>query len=193
MEAVGALERTAEIGFRQMRGRYPVEQVEATFELVLEERRQKLHLKRSGGRALVEFGGKSLDVGVSQISEDAFSLIVEGRSHDVSVSPNAGGFQVVVDGESFQVVLVDPRREGPPTSGRTEAAGPVAVSAPMPGKVVRILTAEGDEVRQGQGLVVVEAMKMQNELGSPKSGRVRAVRVSEGQAVNAGEPLVLVE
>ena len=103
------------------------------------------------------------------------------------------GFQVVVDGESFQVSLVDPRREGPSTSGRTEAAGPVAVSAPMPGKVVRILTAEGEEVRQGQGLVVVEAMKMQNELGSPKSGRVRAVRVAEGQAVDSGEPLVLVE
>ena len=142
---------------------------------------------------MVELGGKTLEVDVLQLSEEAFSLILEGRSHDVSVSPNAGGFQVVVDGESFQVGLVDPRRDGPSASGRTEAAGPVAVSAPMPGKVVRILTAEGEEVRQGQGLVVVEAMKMQNELGAPKSGRIRAVRVTEGQAVNAGEPLVLVE
>ena len=99
----------------------------------------------------------------------------------------------MVDGESFQVDLVDPRREAPTASDGAQAAGPVAVSAPMPGKVVRILTAEGEEVSQGQGLVVVEAMKMQNELGSPKSGRIRAVRVAEGQAVNAGEPLVLVE
>jgi len=170
-----------------------VERVVATYELVLEGRRRKLRLERSESCARVELGGKTLEVDVSQLSEDAFSLILEGRSHDVSVSPNAGGFQVVVDGESIQVGLVDPRRDGPSTSGRTEAAGPVAVSAPMPGKVVRILTAEGEEVRQGQGLVVVEAMKMQNELGAPKSGRIRAVRVAEGQAVNAGEPLVLVE
>ena len=86
-----------------------------------------------------------------------------------------------------------PRRGGPLASGRAEAAGPMALSAPMPGKVVRILIAQGEAVRKGQGLVVVEAMKMQNELPSPKSGRVRAVRVAEGQAVNAGEPLVLVE
>lgn len=170
-----------------------MDRVVATYELVLEGQRQELRLERSEGRARVDLGGKSLEVDVSQLSEDAFSLILGGRSHDVSVSPNAGGFQVVVDGESFQVSLVDPRREGPSASGRTEAAGPVAVSAPMPGKVVRILTAVGEEVRQGQGLVVVEAMKMQNELGSPKSGRVRAVRVAEGQAVDSGEPLVLVE
>ncbi len=170
-----------------------MEQVEATYELVLDGRRRRLRLKRSGGRARVEFGGKSLDVDVSQLSDAAFSLILEGRSHDVGVSPNAGGFQVVVDGESFQVGLVDPRRDSPSTSGTTRAAGPVAVSAPMPGKVVRILAAEGEDVSQGQGLVVVEAMKMQNELPSPKSGTIRAVRVAEGQAVNAGDPLVLVE
>ena len=168
-------------------------QVEATYELVLKGERLQLRLKRSGDRASVEFGGKSFEVDVSQLSEGAFSLILEGRSHDVSVSPHAGGFQVVVDGESFQVGLIDPRRDGPSTSGGTVAAGPMEVSAPMPGKVVRILTAEGEEVQQGQGLVVVEAMKMQNELGSPKSGRIRSVRVAEGQAVNAGEPLVLVE
>ncbi len=170
-----------------------MERVVATCELVLEGRRRKLRLERSGNRASVELGEKTLEVDVSQLSEDAFSLILEGRSHDVSVSPNAGGFQVVVDGESFQVGLVDPRRDGPATSGRTQSDGPVAVSAPMPGKVVRVLAAEGEDVGQGQGLVVVEAMKMQNELTSPKSGRIGAVRVKVGQAVNAGEALVLVE
>lgn len=170
-----------------------MEQVEATFELVLEGRRQQLRLKRLGDRARVELAGKFLEVDVSQLSEGSFSLILEGRSHDVSVTPHAAGYQVVVDGESFQMGLVDPRREGPTASGGTRAAGPMAVSAPMPGKVVTILAAEGEEVRQGQGLVVVEAMKMQNELSSPRSGRIRAVRVAEGQAVNAGETLVLVE
>ena len=170
-----------------------MEQVKATYELVLEGRRQTLSLERSGDRAWAELAGKSFDVDVSQLSEGAFSLILEGRSHDVSVSPHPGGFQVFVDGEAFQVGLHDPRRGGPPASGKAEAAGPMALSAPMPGKVVRILIAQGEAVRKGQGLVVVEAMKMQNELPSPKSGRVRAVRVAEGQAVNAGEPLVVVE
>ena len=170
-----------------------MEQVKATYELVLEGRRQTLSLKRSGDRARVELAGKSFEVDVSQLSEGSFSLILEGRSHDVSVSPHPGGFQVFVDGEGFQVGLHDPRRGDPLASGRAEAAGPMAVSAPMPGKVVRILIAQGEAVRKGQGLVVVEAMKMQNELPSPKSGRVRAVRAAQGQTVNAGEPLVEVE
>lgn len=193
MEAVGALERPAKIVFKLEEGAVQVEQVEATYELMLEGRRRKLCLKRSRGQTWVEFGGKSLEVDVSQWSETGFSLILEGRSHDVSVSSHAGGFQVVVDGESFLVGVYDPRRDAPLSSGGKEATGPSVVLASMPGKVVRILTAEGEKVRQGQGLVVVEAMKMQNELLSPKSGRIRAVRVVEGQTVNAGEPLVLVE
>ncbi len=71
--------------------------------------------------------------------------------------------------------------------------GPRAVRAPMPGRVVRVLAAEGDEVAEQQGVVVLEAMKMQNEMRSPKAGRIRRVAVQVGDTVAAGDLLALVE
>ena len=77
--------------------------------------------------------------------------------------------------------------------GAAQAAGTQQVLAPMPGKVVKILVRPGDDVKARQGLVVVEAMKMENELRSPKDGRVSEVLVAEGASVEAGRPLVVVE
>ncbi|MGB7601077.1 MAG: biotin/lipoyl-containing protein, partial [Candidatus Sulfotelmatobacter sp.] len=80
--------------------------------------------------------------------------------------------------------------------GRARAAddhGPKNIVAPMPGKVVRLLVREGDEVEMGAGVAVVEAMKMQNEIKSPKKGTVQKILVTEGAAVNAGDVLAIVE
>ena len=140
----------------------------ASYEVLLEGRREVLGLERSGNRVRVRLAGRYFEVDVAQLSESSFSLILEGRSYDVTVNPHPDGFQVFVDGVGFQVGLHDPRRRSSFSSGRTEAAGPMAVSTPMPGKVVKVLISEGDSVQEGQGLLVVEAMKMQNELSSRK-------------------------
>src|SRR5262249_9746534 len=93
----------------------------------------------------------------------------------------------------FIAEVIDPRAWRGRRQGGVEAEGRQQITAPMPGKIVRVLVKAGDQVESGQGLLVVEAMKMQNEIRSPKSGTVERVLAVEGQAVNAGEPLIWVD
>ena len=93
----------------------------------------------------------------------------------------------------FEVVLRDPKRLRKGSGFAEDSAGPMSVSTPMPGKVVKLLVQLGMAVQEGQGVVVVEAMKMQNELKAPKSGVVEKILVEENQPVNAGESLLIVK
>jgi biotin carboxyl carrier protein len=110
--------------------------------------------------------------------------VLEGGSGELHLSVGGSALRAHVNGRRS-------RRRSLPAAG--SAAGEQRVSAPMPGKVVRVLVAPGDEVRTGQGLVVVEAMKMENEVRSPRDGRVREVAVHDGQSVESGKLLVVVE
>jgi biotin carboxyl carrier protein len=124
-----------------------------------------------------------------EVQPNLWSVLIGGRSHEVFLGPDG---RLAVDGEPQTVEVVDPRavrRRGP--AGNVE--GRQMLKAAMPGKVVRVLVVEGSEVQAGQGVLVVEAMKMQNELKSPKSGIVTRVAVQEGATVNAGDLLAVVE
>ncbi len=100
---------------------------------------------------------------------------------------------VVIDGWRYSFAEVDPRSLRSRRGAGAGTAGPRALKAPMPGKVVRLLVEVGAEVEEHQGIVVIEAMKMQNELRSPKAGRVSQVAVSAGDTVASGDVLVMVE
>jgi len=100
-------------------------------------------------------------------------------------------WDVALDGRLYEVRLADPLRAG--DAPAAAATGPIEVRAVMPGKVVAILAAEGTVVEAGQGLLVVEAMKMENEIAAPRAGRVATVRVRPGEAVDAGAPLVVLD
>jgi biotin carboxyl carrier protein len=118
-----------------------------------------------------------------------WSVLIEGRSYAVAL---LGADGVSVNGRVFQVEVFDPRS----LRGRRSAAegsGPQTVAAHMPGRVIRVLVETGQEVEAGQGLVVVEAMKMQNEMKSPRAGRVVEVRAAAGATVSAGDILVVIE
>jgi len=104
----------------------------------------------------------------------------------------SGELRAVTRGREFRIVVQDEREWRRDRGGSAEAEGRQQVLAPMPGKIVRVLVRAGDTVRAGQGLLVVEAMKMQNEIRAPKSGTIDRVRVIEGQTVNAGEVVVVV-
>jgi biotin carboxyl carrier protein len=124
---------------------------------------------------------------IVEVEPGVWSVILDGRSFEVR--PDRGA--LIVNGQRHEVEIDDPRVLRRRTAG-VAAEGQQTLKASMPGKVVRVLVADGDDVAAGQGIVVVEAMKMQNEVRSPKDGRVISVRVSEGSAVGAGDVLAVV-
>lgn len=125
---------------------------------------------------------------VAPLGPGSFSVLIGERSYEVAAS----GGEILVDGRAFRVEVFDPRA----MRSRRHAGvgeGRIEIVAMMPGKVVRVLVGEGDEVEAGTGLVVVEAMKMQNEMKSPKSGRVLSVKTKADATVAAGEVLLVIE
>jgi biotin carboxyl carrier protein len=129
---------------------------------------------------------------VVEVEPGIYSVLVEGRSYDVKVIEGRNALSVGLCGHHLQVEVRDPRAISA-SRQRGAGEGRIQIAAPMPGKVVRVLVQPGDPVEAAQGLVVVEAMKMQNEMKSPKAGTVVEVRTKEGATVTAGEILVVVE
>ena len=149
-------------------------------------------LSISGGRfAYCRDGGDCIESNYSAMpaGEGAWSILSGDRSYAVTLlSEN----QVSVNGRVFQVEALDPR--GPRARrAAMEISGPLAVTTPMPGRVVRVLVEPGQEVAAGQGLIVVEAMKMQNEIKSPRAGRVTSVKALADATVSAGDVLLVIE
>jgi biotin carboxyl carrier protein len=145
--------------------------------------------------------GEERDADVETPEPGVYSVVMNGRVYDARIevnaanadtAPNAHRVAVVIDGFRFPIDVRDPRRltRLPGGQGR---AGVQTVAAPMPGKVVRVLVAPGERVEAGQGLVVVEAMKMQNEMKASLAGRVATVPAKEGATVAAGEILATIE
>jgi len=123
-----------------------------------------------------------------------YSLIVENRSFEIEVDHQGDEYRVLVDGRNYHVNLVDERRV---RAGGGQAGGGLqgrqAISVPMPGKVIALLVAEGDMVEKGQGMVIVEAMKMENEVRSPIAGEVKEIKVKQGDTVEGGAILLIIE
>jgi len=140
---------------------------------------------------VVTLDGVEHVVDARKLEADFYSILYEGKSYEVSVE-SVGASYVVRHGAHEQAVeLADASRRGRDDLHRR--TGTQHVDSVMPGKVVRVLVAAGDDVQAGQGLVVVEAMKMENEIGAPRAGRVKSVEVSPGQNVETGARLVVLE
>jgi biotin carboxyl carrier protein len=123
-----------------------------------------------------------------------YSLIVDNRSFEIEVDNTDDEYRVLVDGRSYRIQLVDERRMriGSGQLG-VELQGRQNISVPMPGKIIAVLVAEGEAVEKGQGLVIVEAMKMENEVRSPIAGAVKEIKVKPGDTVEGGAVLLVVE
>ena len=121
-----------------------------------------------------------------------YSILMEGRSYEARVEETVAGLVVVTDGYRFEIEVRDPRR-WTRKSGRASGHGVQHLTAPMPGKLVRVLVATGEKVEAGQGLMVVEAMKMQNEIKAPRAGQVVSIPAKEGATVTAGEVLATID
>jgi len=126
---------------------------------------------------------------IAGLGSGAWSVLIGGRAYRVEPGGPAG---LIVNGTPLSVELFD-RRASRQRQGSAASQGRMNISSPMPGKVVRVLVSAGDAVEAGQGLLVVEAMKMQNEMKSPKTGHVVEVCTQPDSAVAAGEVLMVVE
>ena len=155
-----------------------------------------LDLQREGARVVATVDGRRYELEARETEGGAFLLLVAGRVYECRVGRGGqpgGASEVQVGDQIFQVALVDPKRLRGARGAGAEASGRARVVASMPGKVVRVLAEAGARVEAGDGLVVVEAMKMQNELKSPKTGTVVELHAEPGATVNAGDVLVVVE
>jgi biotin carboxyl carrier protein len=155
--------------------------------------RLDLELDRANGHWRCLLDGHEIQVDAVPAQPDVLSILIEGKAYQVRRERIESSLRIWVGDRSYAAEVSDPRslrgRKARSDAGR----GPQHLVAPMPGKVVRFLVGENSAVEAGQGVVVVEAMKMQNEIKSPKKGRVVKLAVAEGAPVNAGDVLAIVE
>jgi biotin carboxyl carrier protein len=155
---------------------------------------QQITLTRKGGKVLAQIGGRSYELEARPASNGSYLLLHEGRVFNCLIqgaAANGATVTVGVGGAEYAVTLADPKRLRAGGGGGAEKSG--QLKAQMPGKVVRVLVAEGEQVEANQPLMVVEAMKMQNEMKAPRAGRVQSLKVAAGDTVNAGDALAVIE
>jgi biotin carboxyl carrier protein len=161
-------------------------------EITLDGKNHQVELAKVGERLRCTIDGAPLEADAVQIAPGIYSILIDGESLEVRAEPDGVGLRLSIGDREWRAQVPDPREWRRNRGGAAEAEGRQQVSAPMPGKIVRVLVEAGDSVGAKQGLFVVEAMKMQNEIRSPKSGKVERLLVTEGQTVNAGEALAII-
>lgn len=162
------------------------------YDITTDGKNYRLELNHADGRWSCRLDGREVEVDAVLARPDVLSLRIGNLAYEVKSERVSNELQLWVGNSRFAVEVRDPRS----LRGRARAAedhGPRKIIASMPGKVVRLLVGEGDEIEAGAGVAVVEAMKMQNEIKSPKKGTIQKILVSEGSAVNAGDVLIVVE
>jgi len=140
-------------------------------------------------QTIVKINEKDVPVEYEKIDDNLYSIILDGKSLTIGVLKNGNNIQVFMDGDLFEIEAIserDQRKSSQVLSGVQE------IKSPMPSRVVKILKDVGDEVGADDGVVVVEAMKMESELKSPIDGQVTDILVNEGDAVEAGNTLLIV-
>jgi biotin carboxyl carrier protein len=153
-----------------------------------------VEFEKQGPTYKVFLDGRLVDAHVILAAPNAVSVLLNGAAFEVHIATNLdGSYKLQTGPHEFQADIRDPRAWRGRKQGALEAEGRQQIVAPMPGKVIELLVNAGDDVAAGQGLVVVEAMKMQNEIRSPKKGRVERLQAQVGQLVNAGDVLAWVE
>ncbi|HET9282163.1 MAG TPA: biotin/lipoyl-containing protein [Candidatus Angelobacter sp.] len=163
------------------------------YEVKIAEQGYRVELERTESGWKCRLDGRELPLDVVVGEEGVLSLLLAGKSYAIKQENAGAETKVVVGQERFSVSVRDPRSFRSRRSTGASAQGIKKITAPMPGKVVRLLAAEGSSVEAGQSVIVIEAMKMQNELKAPKSGVLKKINIAEGAAVEAGQALAEVE
>ena len=145
------------------------------------------------GKDTVFVSGKEVSCDWVRLPDGRYSIVVDGRVFDMTAELSGEACLVTGNAGTFHLRISDPRGPTSQRAAEVGAPGLQRLVAEMPGKVLRVLVKPGDTVAYDQGLLVIEAMKMQNEIRAPKSGVVKEIAVSEGRAVSSGDFLVSLE
>jgi biotin carboxyl carrier protein len=166
-------------------------------EIRIGETVRRVELARAAGRLVCTLDGRAVEADAVEITPGVYSVLLGGRAFEVRVDAEAGpdgasALRIHTGAAEFAAEVLDPRAWRGRRGSSVAAEGMQQITAPMPGKIVRVLVSAGDTVEAGQGLLVVEAMKMQNEIRAPKAGKVEKLHVAEGQAVTSGQALAVI-
>jgi biotin carboxyl carrier protein len=162
----------------------------------LNHEKHEIEIKRDGEKIRAEIDGRSYELEASEPEPNVYLLKNAGKIYEIFVSPNKNAgepLNVRIKNSEFEINLIDPKRLRGAGAGAEHGEGLAEIKTAMPGKVVRVLAEQGAEIKAGEGVIVVEAMKMQNEIKSPKDGIVKEIRFFEGATVNAGDVLAIIE
>ena len=163
---------------------------------IISDSQFELDVRRQGSRIVATVAGREYELELMRASDHAYLMRDDARVFDCRVDgavESGGQIDVIVGVNRHSITLIDPKRLRSAADAGAHGEGAARIVAPMPGKVVRLLVEAGQEVETGHGIVVVEAMKMQNEMKSPKKGTVVTVNVAIGATVNGGDLLAVIE
>ncbi|HET7873486.1 MAG TPA: biotin/lipoyl-containing protein [Terriglobales bacterium] len=163
------------------------------YEVSIGKRAHRVELTRKETGWDCKLDGRPIPLDVAETQDGVLSILMDGQSYQVKQETSGGETKIVVGHQRFPAAVRDPRSLRSRLNSDSARQGVKKISAPMPGKVVRIVAPTGSEVEIGHAILVIEAMKMQNELKSPKKGIVKRLNVTEGAAVEAGQVLAEVE
>jgi glutaconyl-CoA/methylmalonyl-CoA decarboxylase subunit gamma len=161
------------------------------FEVELGGTTTRVSVAAAGNHVLVRVGdGPERTVDVARPEPGVISIVLDGNAWDIGTVPTEDGYDILLRGVRHAVGVVDPRKKALRLAGAT---GQDAIKTTMPGRVIRTLVKEGDSIEAGQPVIVIEAMKMENELKATRAGTIRRVAVEPGALVEAGTVLVEIE
>jgi biotin carboxyl carrier protein len=162
----------------------------------LNNNKHEIEIKRDGEKVFAWVDDREYNLEASEVEPNVYLLKKENKIYEIFVSPQTNKnkpWQVKVKNQEFEINLSDPKRLRGTGASAEQADGIAEIRTAMPGKLVRVLVQVGAEIKQGEPVLVVEAMKMQNEMKSPKDGIVKEIHFAEGATVNAGDVLAIIE
>ncbi len=165
-----------------------------TYDVIVDGKSHRLELTQGEKTWSCKVDGHEIEVDAALTARDVMSVLVGGDAFEIKRERSLQGeIHLIVGSARYAIDVQDPRSLRTRRAAGEGEAGPQKIIAPMPGKILRISVAIGDEVKAGQGIIVMEAMKMQNEMKSPKDGKVQKILTSEGSTVNPGDTLAVIE
>lgn len=160
----------------------------------LEDKEVLIGVAESGvAQFKIRIDDREIDVDAHKVESDAWSIVIDNRVYEADLVVSDENIEVLIQGDRYPLIVLNEQKKALSRAGEAAEGGKQLIDSPMPGKVVKVLVAEGEEVEANQGVVIIEAMKMENEFKSRAPGKVKEVFVKEGDIVEGGEKLLLIE